>query len=400
MTEESRAGSTELNNSAEQSALIAMSGGVDSSVAAYLMVRQGFSCSGCTMRLYENDMIGEDILDTCCSLKDTEDARAVCDMLGIPYNIYHYETEFEKKVIEPFVRSYERGETPNPCILCNRYLKFDSLYRKAAQMGFHYIVTGHYARIEEKDGHFYLKKALDLSKDQSYVLYDLTEEQLSHTAFPLGTYTKGEVRVIAQENGFVNSKKKESQDICFVPDGDYASMIRRYTGREYPPGDIVDTKGNVLGRHEGIIGYTVGQRRGLGVPSDRRLYVKKIDVVNNTVVLSDDEELYTDRFYIRGFHWITGEVPAERPDRDTPAAGPDVLLQRGSGIRCSVKVRYRHKEQPATVYPQFDGPEGSPEDGRALVIFDEPQRAVTAGQSAVMYDGDTVLGGGIIDEVI
>ncbi len=392
MTERSRAGNTELNNSTGQSALIAMSGGVDSSVAAYLMVRQGYSCSGCTMRLYENDMIGEDILDTCCSLKDTEDARAVCDRLGIPYNIYHYETEFEKKVIEPFVLSYERGETPNPCILCNRYLKFDSLYRKAAQMGFHYIVTGHYARIEDKDNHFYLKKALDLSKDQSYVLYDLTEEQLSHTAFPLGTYTKNEVRMIAQENGFVNSKKKESQDICFVPDGDYASMIRRYTGREYPPGDIVDTKGNVLGRHEGIIGYTVGQRRGLGVASDRRLYVQKIDVENNRVVLSDDEELYTGRFYIRGFHWITGELPVMQQEE----AG----IGKDSGIRCSVKVRYRHREQPAGVYPLFDGPDGLAEGGHALVVFDEPQRAVTAGQSAVMYDGDTVLGGGIIDKVL
>ncbi len=347
-----------------------MSGGVDSSVAAYVMSKKGFECMGCTMRLYENDMIGEDLFGTCCSLKDTQDARAVCEKIGIPYNIYHYEAEFREKVIEPFVCSYERGETPNPCIRCNRYLKFDLLYSKARELGYDNIVTGHYARIEERDGHMYLKKAVDLNKDQSYVLYDLTEEQLRHTFFPLGDMTKSQTRQIAEENGFVNMHKKESQDICFVPDGDYAGMIKRYRGREYPEGDFVDLKGNVLGRHEGIINYTIGQRRGLGIPADRRLYVYRIDVQNNRVILADDEDLFSTEVKVRDFHWITGELPTEP-------------------VRCSAKIRYSHREKPAVVTCTGDG--------RAQIVFDEPQRAITPGQSAVLYDGDIVLGGGIID---
>ena len=350
-------------------ALIAMSGGVDSSVAAYEIVKRGYECMGCTMRLYENDIVGMDLLGTCCSINDTNDARAVCDKIGIPYNIYHYEAEFRAKVIEPFIHSYEVGETPNPCIRCNRYLKFDSLYNKGRELGYDYIVTGHYVRIEERDGHFYLLKAKDLNKDQSYVLYDLTEEQLSHTLFPLGEYTKDEVRGIAEDNEFVTSHKSESQDICFVPDGDYAGMIKRYTGKTYPKGNIVDTKGNVLGEHDGLINYTIGQRRGLGVPADRRLYVSKIDVKNNRVVLSDNEELFENELFIRDFHWITGDMPTKE-------------------VRCSAKIRYRHKEQPATLFP--------PENGVARLVFDEGQRAITPGQSAVLYDGDIVLGGGII----
>ncbi|WP_026651092.1 tRNA 2-thiouridine(34) synthase MnmA [Butyrivibrio proteoclasticus] len=359
-----------MSDSLNKKALVAMSGGVDSSVAAFLTHEKGYECMGCTMRLYENDMIGEDLFGTCCSLNDTQDARAVCDKIGIPYNIYHYEVEFQQKVIEPFVCSYEKGETPNPCIRCNKYLKFDSLYKKGLELGYDYIVTGHYARIEERDGHFYLLKAKDLNKDQSYVLYDLTEEQLSHTLFPLGDYTKGEVREIAESNEFVTSHKSESQDICFVPDGDYAAMIKRYRNKDYPKGDFVDKDGNVLGKHDGIIGYTIGQRRGLGIPADRRLYVTKLDVPNNRVILADNEDLFTTDFVVRDFHWITGEVPQ-------------------GDIRCSAKIRYKHKEQPATVKAL--------EGGRASVSFDEPQRAITPGQSCVLYDGDIVLGGGIIE---
>ena len=350
-------------------ALIAMSGGVDSSVAAALMVDKGYDCMGCTMRLYENDMVGKDLFDTCCSLADTQDARAVCDRLGIDYQIFHYEAEFRENVIEPFVCSYERGETPNPCIRCNKYLKFDILYQKGREMGFDYIVTGHYARIEEKDGHFYLLKAKDLNKDQSYVLYDLTEEQLSHTFFPLGEYTKTEARGIAEEKEFVTSHKSESQDICFVPDGDYAAMIKRYRGKDYPKGDFVDTNGNVLGQHNGIIGYTIGQRRGLGIPDKKRLYVTKLDVNKNRVILGDNEDLFKREVNIRDFHWITGESP------------------KGE-FRCSAKIRYRHKEQPGVCIIS--------DDGSAVFTFDEPQRAITPGQSAVLYDGDYVLGGGII----
>lgn len=356
---------------AENAALVAMSGGVDSSVAARLTKEMGISCMGCTMRLYENDMVGLDLLDTCCSLKDTEDARKVCERLGIPYRIFHYEADFREQVIEPFVCSYERGETPNPCINCNKYLKFRKLYDRAKELGYSTIVTGHYARIVREDGHYYLKKAVDPKKDQSYVLYDLTEEQLSHTLFPLGDYTKEQVREMAEEMEFVNARKKESQDICFVPDGDYVSMIRRYRGKEYPPGPIVDTSGKQIGMHEGIIGCTIGQRRGLGVPADRRLYVVKLDIPNNTVVLGDNADLFKRRLRIREFHWITGEMP------------------RGE-VRCKAKIRYRQPEQPATLFP----PEQ--EGGEAILLFDEPQRAITPGQSAVCYSEDTVLGGGII----
>ena len=362
-----------IRENGQKTALIAMSGGVDSSVAAFGMSKKGYQCMGCTMRLYDNDMIGEDLLGTCCSINDTNDARAVCERIGIPYNVYHYEAEFRDKVIEPFVCSYENGETPNPCIRCNRYLKFDSLYKKAQEMGYDYIVTGHYARIIEKDGHFYLLKAKDLNKDQSYVLYDLTEEQLSHTSFPLGEYTKEQVREIAEENGFVTSHKKESQDICFVPDGDYAGMIQRYRGHDYPKGNFVDLDGNVLGEHDGIINYTIGQRRGLGIPADRRLYVTRLDVAKNEVTLADNSDLFKTTLIIRDFHWITGDAPKD-------------------SYRCSAKIRYRHKEQPATLYVL--------DDYTAKLVFDEPQRAITAGQSAVLYDDDIVLGGGIIDHVI
>ena len=374
---------TEMNNktedrfiisAADPAVLIAMSGGVDSSVAARLISESGIRSMGCTMRLYENDMVGMDLLDTCCSLKDTQDARAVCERLGIPYQIFHYEAEFRDKVIEPFVASYERGETPNPCINCNKHLKFKSLYEKAEALGYTHIVTGHYARITRENGHFYLKKAVDRNKDQSYVLYDLTEEQLAHTLFPLGEYTKEQVRALAEEMQFVNARKKESQDICFVPDGDYAAMIRRFREKEYAPGPIVDTSGKLLGTHAGIIGYTIGQRRGLGVPADRRLYVVKVDIPNNTVVLGDNADLFHRSLFVREFHWITGEMPKEE-------------------VRCRAKVRYRQTEQPATLIP----PEK--EGGMAQLIFDEPQRAITPGQSAVLYAEETVLGGGIIDHI-
>ncbi len=354
-------------------ALIAMSGGVDSSVAAMLTQRQGFSCVGCTMRLYENDMIGEDLFSACCSLKDTGDARAVTERLGIPYHIFHYEREFEEKIIEPFVCAYERGQTPNPCVDCNRYMKFDLLFEKADALGLFYIVTGHYARIEERDGHFYLCKGRDAGKDQSYVLHNLTEAQLSRIRFPLGDYTKQEIRALARECGFVNAEKKESQDICFVPDGDYAAMIRRYRKRDYPSGEICDTKGNRLGTHNGIINYTIGQRRGLGVCSDRRLYVSRVDAEQNRVVLADDAELFKKSLLVREFHWITGDPP------------------RGE-LRVSAKLRYRHREQPAMLFPL--------DADRVQLTFFEPQRAITPGQSAVFYDGDVVLGGGIIDRVL
>ena len=352
-------------------ALIAMSGGVDSSVAAKMMASRGYECVGCTMRLYENDVVGMDLMDTCCSLENTQDARNVTEKIGIPYHIVHYENLFRQEVIEPFINEYLHGRTPNPCIECNRKLKFQHLYEKMKELGCDLLVTGHYARVrfDEESGRYQLLKALDLAKDQSYVLYVLTQEQLAHVQFPLGEQDKHTTREIASESGFGNAQKHDSQDICFVPDGDYAGFIERYSGKECPAGDFVDTAGNVLGRHKGIIHYTLGQRRGLGLPAAHRCYVTGIDPDSNTVIIGTNDDLMKTTLYARKVNLIA-------MDRiETP-------------LRCSAKIRYRHKEQPCTVT--------QPEEDLLKVVFDEPQRAITPGQSVVLYDGDVVLGGGVI----
>ncbi len=352
-------------------ALIAMSGGVDSSVAAKMMASRGYECVGCTMRLYENDVVGMDLMDTCCSLENTQDARNVTEKIGIPYHIVHYENLFRQEVIEPFIDEYLHGRTPNPCIECNRKLKFQHLYEKMKELGCDLLVTGHYARVrfDEESGRYQLLKALDPAKDQSYVLYVLTQEQLAHVQFPLGEQDKHKTREIASESGFQNAGKHDSQDICFVPDGDYAGFIERYSGKTCPAGDFVDADGNVLGRHKGIIHYTLGQRRGLGLPAANRLYVTGIDPESNTVTIGSNDDLMKTTLYARKVNLIA-------MDRiETP-------------LRCSAKIRYRHKEQPCTVT--------QPEEDLLKVVFDEPQRAITPGQSVVLYDGDVVLGGGVI----
>lgn len=347
------------SNNKEKSALIAMSGGVDSSVAAYLMQQRGFRCEGTTMRLYRNADIGLSQFHSCCS------------QLDMPYEVLDFTMDFKSRVMEKFVRVYESGGTPNPCIDCNRYMKFDSLLRFAEEKGLENIVTGHYARAEfdSSSGRYLLKKALDLSKEQSYVLYMLTQEQLSRTIFPLGELKKAEVRESAEQLGFVNARKHDSQDICFVPDGDYAKIIAARTGKEPQPGPFLDLNGNVVGTHRGIIHYTVGQRRGLRMPSDGKIYVVRILPEQNAVVVGPDSALYTNECFVANMHWISGEAPA-------------------FPYRCSAKTRYRQPERPCTVYPA--GQTG------VRLVFDEPLRAITPGQSAVLYDGDTVLGGGII----
>ena len=257
-------------------AIIAMSGGVDSSVAALLTKESGDECIGATMKLYHNEDIGVKRENTCCSLDDVEDARSVCYRMGIKYYVFNFSERCKEDVMDRFVDAYEHGCTPNPCIDCNRYLKFDKMLQRMRELEYDYIVTGHYARIEydEEKGRYLLKKAVDDTKDQSYVLYMLTQEQLAHISLPLGGLRKTEVREIAEKNGFVNARKHDSQDICFVPDGDYAKFIEQYTGRKSKPGEFVDTEGNVLGKHKGIIHYTLGQRRGLGIPAASRLYVR------------------------------------------------------------------------------------------------------------------------------
>lgn len=352
-------------------ALIAMSGGVDSSVAAYLTMQNGYDCTGVTLKLYDNEDTDELREKTCCSLDDVEDARSVCRRLGIPFFVCNFKDSFRENVIERFIRAYENGATPNPCIDCNRYIKFRKLFRRAQELEQDYIVTGHYAQIrfDRGSGRWLLTKGADPKKDQSYVLFSLTQEQLAHTMFPVGGLTKTETRAIAEEMGFVVAGKRESQDICFVPDGDYAAFISRYTGREYPEGDFVYKDGTVLGRHKGIIRYTIGQRKGLGLALPHPMYVMEKDTEANQVILGENEDLFTTGFEAEEFNWIACEPPK-------------------GDIRAEAKVRYSQKENPATVIPLSED--------RVRIVFDQPQRAITCGQAVVLYDGDYVVGGGTI----
>ena len=351
-------------------ALIAMSGGVDSTVAAYLMKQAGCRCMGATMRLYQNEDLGQSGFHTCCSAKDVEDAAEVAFQLDIPFEVVNYTEEFREKVIAKFIETYEAGGTPNPCIDCNRYLKFRHLYDRAALLGCDTIATGHYARIERENGRYLLKKALDASKDQSYVLYMLTQEQLAHTQFPLGALRKAETRQLADSLGFFNARKPDSQDICFIPDGDYVRFLRRH-GAPLIPGDFVDKDGHVLGRHRGLPCYTSGQRKGLGVSAGKHVYVVRKNAADNTILLGDNEDLFTDTLTASRVNWIAG-APPEAP------------------VRCTAKARYSQQvDAPCTVYPL--------EDRAIRVVFDRPQRAVTAGQAVVLYNGDEVLGGGTVE---
>ena len=352
--------------------LVAMSGGVDSSVAAKLIKDMGYNLIGCTMKLYQTPD-GVDTERTCCSLDDTQDARSVCANLGIPYYVFNYENDFKKTVIEKFIDSYENGKTPNPCIDCNKYMKFDKLLSRAKILGCDFIATGHYARIEKEGDKYVLKKALDKTKDQSYVLYGLTQENLSCILFPLGNMKKTETREIAEQNEFVNAKKHDSQDICFVPNGDYASVIEQYSKKTYPHGKFIDKDNNVLGEHKGIIRYTIGQRKKLGIISENPLYVCEIQPKTNTILLGEEKLLFAKEAYAEEFNWISGKTPSQ-------------------AIRCKVKVRYRQEEQDAYVTPI--------NNGSVKIVFDSPQRAITPGQAAVLYDGDTVLGGGTIYKVV
>ncbi len=359
-----------MTSQTPKSALIAMSGGVDSSVAALLMKQQGYDCIGATMKLYQRDRqaAGE---HACCTADDAEDARQVARQLGIPYYVFHFSDRFEAEVIRRFVDAYENGRTPNPCIDCNRYLKFGALFHRAMELGCDYVATGHYARVEFQPdtGRYLLKKAADATKDQSYVLWSLRQEQLAHTQFPLGGMSKADVRRLAEEAGFATAHKHDSQDICFVPDSKYARFLEDYTHKIYLSGDFVDTDGRVLGQHRGIIRYTVGQKKGLGLVLPEPLYVCAVDPQSNTVTLGREERLFSDTVTAHDINLIS--LPAIREP-----------------MRVKAKVRYRQKEEWATVT--------QPEPDTLRVVFDQPQRAVTKGQSVVIYDGDTVVGGGII----
>ncbi|MDO4474560.1 MAG: tRNA 2-thiouridine(34) synthase MnmA [Eubacteriales bacterium] len=351
--------------------LIAMSGGVDSSLAAKKMIDMGYECIGCTMKLYHNEDAGIDRRKTCCSLDDVEDARNVAYKLGMRYYVLNFTYDFHEKIIRKFVESYENGITPNPCIDCNRFMKFDKLFERARVLGCDYIATGHYARIEERDGKFLLKKALDDTKDQSYVLYSMTQDQLAHTLFPLGDMCKTQVRELARESAFVNADKPDSQDICFVPDGDYVKVIELHSDKKLQAGNFVDKKGKILGKHRGIIHYTIGQRKGLGISSSEPLYVCRICRESGDIILGNKEDLMAKSCTVTDFNWISGIAPQEE-------------------FRCRAKIRYRQKEQWATVTPIGEN--------NVQIVFDDPQRAITPGQAAVLYDGDTVIGGGTIEK--
>jgi len=344
-------------------ALIAMSGGVDSAAAALLMQEAGYECIGATMKLINSGG------SKCCSLEDINDAKAVAWKLGIPHYVLNYTEDFTRRVIEPFIASYEQGETPNPCIECNRYLKFSLLLRRARELEAQTLVTGHYAQIEKRGERWLLKKGIDPHKDQSYVLYMMDQEALSRTVFPLGNLTKMAVRELAAARGLNNAEKEESQDICFVDHGDYADFIESYTGKPSPAGDITDTEGNILGRHRGLIRYTLGQRRGLGVAYNTPIYAAAKNIETNTLVVGGESSLYSKSFTAHRINLIACEN----------------LFQPQ---RLKVKIRYLQKEQWAQA--EQTGPD------TIRVTFEEPQRAVTPGQAAVLYDGDMVVGGGTI----
>lgn len=353
-------------------ALIAMSGGVDSSVAAVLTEKKGYTCIGATMKLYDGNGKQDSDGETRGEKKDAEDAKRIADSLGIDFYLLDFQEEFRKNVIERFITAYENGDTPNPCVDCNRFMKFGYLHEEAEKLGCDKVVTGHYARVEyDKDRkRWLLRKAKNIRKDQSYVLYSLTQEQLSRSYFPLGEYeSKEEVRQIAAELGFINAEKKESQDICFVPDGDYGTFMEQYTGKSYEPGEFVDEEGNVLGTHKGIIRYTIGQRKGLGLSLKSPMYVCRKCMEDNQVVLTSEDKLFTTELKAKDFNWIMYDTPQEP-------------------VKVTAKPRYRAKEAEATAKVN--------EDGTVQIIFDEPQRAITKGQAVVLYDGEYVVGGGTI----
>ena len=351
--------------------MIGMSGGVDSSVAAALLLRQGFEVIGVTMQIWPDCKDAD--AGSCCSLSAVDDARRVANKLGIPYYVLNFKDIFEKEVITYFKSEYLKGKTPNPCIACNKYVKFEHLLNKACAMGIDYIATGHYANIEYDDvrKRFILKKSVNTKKDQTYVLYNMTQFQLSNTILPIGNFNKDEIRKIAEDIDLEVASKPDSQEICFVQNNDYASFIKKNSDVDIKEGNFIDINGNAIGRHNGIIHYTIGQRKGLGIAFGKPMYVVDINAIDNTVVLGEHKDIYRNSLIANNVNLIS-------------------IDKLGEPLRVKAKIRYSAKEENATIYPL--------ESNKINVVFDDPQRAITPGQAVVFYDGDIVVGGGTIEE--
>ncbi|MCM1283270.1 MAG: tRNA 2-thiouridine(34) synthase MnmA [Muribaculaceae bacterium] len=355
----------------KEKVVVGMSGGVDSSVAAYLLKEQGYEVIGVTMQIWQDeDMSGQSENGGCCGLSAVEDARRVADTLGIPHYVMNFKKEFRDNVIAYFLREYQRGYTPNPCNACNRYVKWEALLNRSMEIGAEYLATGHYARVKKlPNGRFTVQNSVTAKKDQTYVLYNLTQRQLSHTLMPVGSYEKEEIRQLAEQIGLPVAHKQDSQDICFVPDHDYAAFIRRETGRESEPGNFVDEAGCVLGQHRGLICYTVGQRKGLGISAETPLFVKELKPETNEVVLCRSEGLFARECMVEDVNYMA----VEKLEEPAPAVG---------------KIRYSHTGASCVLWPEGEG--------KIRCVFDEPQRAMTPGQAAVFYRGDSILCGGSI----
>lgn len=350
--------------------VVGMSGGVDSSVAAYLLKEQGYEVIGMTMQIWQKDGI-EDKDGGCCGLSAVDDARRVCQKLDIPHYVINFRDDFKKHVIDYFLEEYQNARTPNPCIACNRYVKWESMLTKALQIGAQYIATGHYARViqDEKTGRYMLKASKTLAKDQTYALYNLTQYQLAHTLMPLGEYTKEEVRQIAKQIGLGVATKPDSQEICFVPDNDYAGFIEEETGKKPLKGNFLNRRGKVIGQHKGIIHYTIGQRKGLGLSLGKPAFVTHINAKDHTITIGDNEDLLTTTVYANQLNFM----PFEKLEK---------------AMTCLAKIRYSHKAAPCTVK--------TIDEDTLVCEFEEKQRAITPGQALVLYDGDIVIGGGTI----
>ena len=350
--------------------VIGMSGGVDSSVAAYLLKEQGYEVIGITMRMAPDDPDHEENEGGCCGLSAVEDARRVCDRLDIPFYVMNFKKSFKEKVIDNFVDEYIAGRTPNPCVNCNKYLKFDELLRKARGIGAEYVATGHYAKIEEVNARYQLIKSDDDKKDQTYMLYNFTQDQLAHTLMPCGKYTKDKIREIAKEIGLAVHNKKDSEEICFIPDNNHGRFISEYRPNDVKPGNFVDKSGKILGKHKGIVYYTIGQRKGLGLSLGRPVFVTEIRPERNEVVIGSEDEIFKNALIAKDVNFIS--------------------IEKLEGeLSVTAKIRYSAKPTPAKLYPL--------KDGRVKVVFEEKVRAITKGQSVVFYDGNIVVGGGIIE---